>query len=80
MIHPSVLGQPLPDTLKGIYATNPKIVCELLDLEKEIWGTIKYVPGKYPSVPEANQSGKNLAAQAEEAVKKAVEAFHTRVM
>jgi hypothetical protein len=78
-IHPSVLKQ-LPDALKSVYSTNPQIVSELLDLEKQIWDTIQYVPGKYNRLPKADQSGPNMTALAKEEIKKIIEEFHSRLM
>jgi hypothetical protein len=70
-IHYSVLGQ-LPDALKDICARNPGIVCKLLPFEEKIWNDIKYVPGKYPSVPEPEEDEGELQWAAEEAAKKVV--------
>jgi len=71
MIHYSVLGQ-LPDALKDICTRNPGIVCKLLPFEEKIWNDIKYVPGKYPSIPEPEESEGELQWAAEEAAKKVV--------
>lgn len=75
-IHPSVLEQPLPDALKDILGNNPDIVCKLLPLEEELWKKIIYVPGKYPSIPEPDESEGILKWAAKETSKKIVEVFY----